>query len=804
MESMGALIKKELTSIFSSAAGLFFSLVYLLSCGLMLWFFPGSFNILDAGYASLENFFSLSAILFIILIPALTMRLIAEEKKSRTFELLRSRPPGICKVWFSKWTAVFSFIFVNVLFTTVYIYTIYILGNPVGSIDLPATFVSYISMLFLAGVFISVGLFASSLTKNQIVAFIIALLLNFILYFGFDLLSTLFQNGKVRVVVSSFGLSFHFNQLQRGVVEITDLLIVLFYFFLFQLLSLRILKQHKKEARKNLLIGTVFITAVFILMLISPVYRFDFTKDKRYTISDYSKNLMKEYAGTNTSPLKVNVYLDGNLNAGFQKLRNAAYNLLAELERYAGHNMEVSFINPAVIPQAKANIQEYMTQQNMPGILLNEVDRDGKLSSRMIYPYAQLILENDTLPIPLLKNIPGNTAEENLNTSAENLEFEFIDAIRILNRKEELHIAFIDGHGELSRALLYDAEEILAKYFFINRGEIINDVSVLDGFKVVIIAGPTEKFTEQEKYILDQYLMKGGRIFWLIDGAYLSRAELASNGQSPSLKNETGLDDMLFTYGIRIDPNLLQDSQSTKILITNNESPQPVTIPWYYSPLLLPSPGHPVTKDIADVKAQFSSSISIIRKPDISTDILLTTSRHSKIIEVPEMVTFNIEDIQNNPGYFNESFIPVAVTLSGQFSSAFANRMVPDSISLNGHATIHKSKPTKIIVTSCSDIIRNELAGHGNQTQVLPIGFDRESGRQYGNRDFIVNAVKWLAEDEEALQLRTKSRQLHLLNKQLIYENRNYYALLNTISPLVLMFIVISAVYTVRRIRYTR
>lgn len=800
---MKALISKELTSIFCSTAGLVFSFVYLIACGSMLWIFPGNLNILDAGYSTLNNFFSISPVLFTVLIPALTMRLIAEERRNKTFALLLSRPVTISQLWFSKWISAFAFVFLVILSTTVYIYSIYALGNPVGNIDMNATLISYLSLIFLAGIFICVGLFASSLTENQIAAFIIALLLNFTVYYGFDLLSTLFQDGKMRSVVVSCGLSSHFGQLQRGVVQIDNIIILVLYFTLFRLLSLLFLSQNKKSIRKNIATGSIITVVSVIVLLLSPNLQFDFTTDKRFTINDYSKELIKSYARENTSPLKVNVYLEGNLNFGFQRLRDATKQLLSELDKYADYKLDVSFINPASLPIERDNLPEHMTRLGMTGIMLNEVGRDGKLSRQIIYPYAQIVSESDTLQISLLKNIPGNTAEENLNASIENLEFQFIDAIHILTQTSEQHIAFVEGHGELSRADLYDAEEILSKYFFINRGQIINDISVLDDFKVVIIAGPTQKFTEAQKYILDQYLMKGGRIFWLIDGAYLSLDNLASEGQSPSMKNETGLDDMLFTYGIRIEPNLIQDSQSAQIVVKSDDAAQPVAIPWHYSPLLLPSPEHPVTKDISPVKAQFVSSISLLNTPDVSGEVLLTTSQHSRIVQVPEMINFDIEKIQDNPRYFNDSYIPAATTLEGRFRSPFENRMIPDSIRLSGHKTISTGEPTKMIVAASSDIIRNEIVGQGNQVQVLPMGFDPVTGRQYGNRDFIVNAVKWLA-DDPSLLLRTKSRQLNLLNKQLIYENRNLYASVNTAVPVLLILLMTSIVNLRRRIKYNR
>lgn len=802
---MTALIRKELTSIFCSSIGSVFSFVYLIACGAILWILPGNFNILDAGYSTLDNYFTLSPILFIILIPALTMRAIAEEKRNDTLGLLRSRPVGLSTIWFGKWITIFVFVTLVILSTLIYLYTIYILGNPVGNADFSVIVVSYLSLIILVAVFVAVGLFASSITDNQIVAFITALISNFVIYFGFDLLSSLFSTGSTRVLVTSFGLSYHFGQMQKGVVEISNVSVFVCYFVFFYLLSLFSLHSGRKEMKKSIAIGILSATLVLVASLVFSDTRFDFTKDKQYTISDYSRNLMKELAKENTVALKINVYLEGDLNTGFQRLRNAVEDMLSGLNKSANHKIDISFVNPASLPVSRDKLPEYMSEQDMPGIVLNEVDRNGKLSRQLIYPYAQAIAGNDTLLVPLLKNIPGNTAEENLNASAENLEFLFIDAIRLLTTGEEQHIAFIEGHGELQRAYLYDAEEALSKYYFVNRGQIGNDISILDGFRVVIIAGTTQRFSETEKYILDQYLMKGGRILWLIDGVYLSHDQLVNKGRSPSIKNETGLDDILFTYGVRIEPKLLQDSQSTHITVHNGDASQSVSIPWYYSPLLLPSPDNPITKDIPHVKAQFASSISLLNNKSIDREVLLTTSRHSKAIPVPEPVDFDVEKIQANPGYFDDAFIPVAASLSGQFRSAFENRSIPDSVATHGHTSITTGKPAKMIVVSASDVIRNDVTGQGDHTQVLPMGFDRATGTLYGNRDFIVNAVNWLANDDDSyLNLRAKTRQMNLLNKKEIYENRNNYAALNTAIPILILFVIFGTINVLRRRKYTR
>lgn len=802
---MRILIRKELISVLCSGIGLFFALIFLVASGLMLWFFEGNFNILDAGYASLDKFFSLSSILLMFLTPSLTMRLIAEEKRNRTLDMLRSRPLSIFQIILSKWLSTLLFVGLVILPTIIYVYTLSVLNSSVSTLDFGVIFVSYISLLSLAGVFIAIGIFASSLSQNQIVAFVIALLLNFLIYFGFDLLSTVFQAGSTRVFIASCGLFYHLAQVQRGIVSINNLWIFINYTLIIYLATLFVLSLKNKRVNNRLLRFGLILLFLNIIVLFLPNLQSDFTIDKRYTISNYSKELVSALTDKKAPEVKINVYLGGNLNYGFQRLRNSTNQFLTDLNRYADYKMDISFIDPASLNVSREELPEYMSKHEMPPIMLNEVDRDGKVSKQWIYPYAEVIVNQDTLQVSLLKNIKGNTAEENLTASIVNLEFQFVDALRLLLRSEPQAIAFVEGHGELPRAYVYDAEEALAKYFFVNRGQISSDPSVLDDFKVVIIAGPTQKYSETEKYILDQYLMKGGRILWLIDGAYVSLDDLANKGQSASMKNETALDDLLFTYGVRIESDFVQDAQSTQILVQTQSESQPVSIPWYYSPLLLPSLDNIITKDITEVKAAFVSSVDLLNKSkSITKNVLLTTSQHSHIIPVPEMITFDVEQIQSDPHYFRDSFLPIAVALSGKFQSAFNNRLVPDSVYLDGYKTHMESLDTKMIVVGSSDIIKNEIIGQGDNSEILPMGYDRVSGRKYGNKDFIVNAVNWLANDDGWMELRSKTQQLNLLDKKLIYDNRTKYAVLNILFPVCFVVLILGGATLWRRYKYIR
>ena len=794
---MKALVLRELKSVFCSPAGVFFALAFFLVSGFMLWFFSGSYNIIDGGYADMSRFFNIAPILLIILIPALTMRLYSEERRNKTIDILMSRPVHPLGIYFSKFSATFLFVLVTLLCTGIYIYFIYQLANPIGNIDIGSIVASYFSLLLLAAVFICIGLFGSAVTRNQIVALVISIFICLFVFYGFDLLSGLFVSGKEKTVIVSLGLSYHYELMRRSVIQVSDILSIFNLLVIFVLLFVLVYKIQKRIVY----IFIVLISILNIIFFFIPNYRFDFSADQRYTLSDYSINLLENLDKDQT--FTINIYLTGDLNYGFQRLRNETDNILNDFDRYANNIFLINYIYPYRENGASNDIQQNMADRGMSGIMLNETDREGKLSKKIIYPYASITNSKDTLIVPLLKNIAGNTAEENLNISIESLEYEFIDAIRLLNQAEPKSIAFIEGHGELSRTSVYDAEELLSKYYSINRGEIGNDINILNDFDAVVVAGPLSKFSNTEKYILDQYIMRGGKVLWLIDGAFYSHEELARSGYSASMKNDLNLDDMLFSYGVRINPDLIQDMQCVSTFLVSNDSQSTALVPSYFQPLLMPSLDFSVTKNIRDVKAGFASSIDIVNNsPNVKKNILLTTSGKTHLVKVPEPINFDVSDIQSQPDYFSQSYVPVAVSLAGEFNSVFVNRLIPDSINAGTYKTIEKSQSTRMIVVSSSDIITNELQGQGKDTQVLPMGYDRASKQLFGNREFIVNAINWLTDDEGLMQLRTKQQQMYLLNKSVAYENRDKYAILSILIPITMMSLIMGIFFLYRKKKY--
>ena len=400
----------------------------------------------------------------------------------------------------------------------------------------------------------------------------------------------------------------------------------------------------------------------------------------------------------------------------------------------------------------------------------------------------------------LLKNLKGNSGEENLNISIESLEFQLTDAIRLLTQKEIQKIAFIEGHGELSDYNTWDISLALSRYFQIDRGVLGTDASVLDDYKAIIIAAPTQPFSENDKYIIDQYIMRGGRVLWLIDGVRLDENSLSTTGMSPTIPMDVNLTDMLFRYGVRVNPMIVQDQQCLLVPVNVASEGEPAhfePMPWYFAPLLLTSPNHPVSRNLPQVTGTFVSCLDMVgENENLRRDVLLATSNATHIISAPAAI--NVEEIELTPDYFNLAYVPVAVALDGVFPSLFAHRLMPQNIT-NAPAKLKESVPTKQIVMASGSFISNDI----QDGQPLPVGYDRYTQTQFGNRDFFVNALLYLTDDQGWINLRNKQLKIRLINKNIATNARLPLQLINVGMPLLLLAIFGVVFLWMRRRVYT-
>lgn len=506
--------------------------------------------------------------------------------------------------------------------------------------------------------------------------------------------------------------------------------------------------------------------------------------------------------------LAVTVYLDGDLNAGFLRLRKATKEMLDEFDAYAGAKVRYTFDNPSAGATNEERDKKYesLEKRGMRGILVHDRDQEGQAMQKVVYPWIEISYNGKTRPVNLLKNVPDKSGEENLNTSIETLEYEITDAIRLMTTTDIPKVAFLEGHGEWNQPLVYDMSQELSRYYQVDRGAITDDPAILDNYKAIIVAGPTEKFSEKDKYALDQYIMKGGKVLWLLDGARISLDSLSTASQTVGIENNVNLGDQLFNYGVRINADLVQDVQCLLIPVNTarmGDQPKYEPMPWYYSPLALTVPVHPISKNLAPVKTEFVSSIDFVNNEmDVKKTPLLVTSTGTHVQNVPSIVSMDVVGVEKNGYYFNRHNLMVGSVLEGVFPSAFKNRMIPEGIKTT-EKSISESKPTKMVVIADGDVIRNDVQGKGENMNILPLGYDRYMNQQFGNKEFLLNAVNYLTDDDGWMALRSREIKLRLLNKPAIIGQRTFWQVTNVLLPLLLVGIFGLIFNFIRKRRYT-
>lgn len=562
-----------------------------------------------------------------------------------------------------------------------------------------------------------------------------------------------------------------------------------------------------KKTAKHLLI---FLAAMAGLFLASDklFFRLDLTSEKRYSVSANTKELLKELDGD----FGVKVYLDGDLSAGFLQLRKNVKEMLEEFGAYSGASFQVVFENPTQGKTEEERNRHYAELEKKGlTIMREEEDKDeyGQTISRIVCPWAEISYGKRKKLVPLFADNRDQSMDENLNNASATLEYALTDAIRQLVKTKIDRILFTEGHGELPEILTYDVCNSLRNYYQIDRGDLRGCYcpDSLFAYKAVIVAGPTAPFSEKDKYLLDQYIMNGGKVLWLIDGVRIELDSLRTTSQTIGIANALNLEDQLFRYGVRIEPVLVQDAQCSKMPVNTaleGETPKWKPKPWYYAPLLLTSPVHPVTKNLAPVKSEFASLIrGVGDDKDIKRDILLVTSTATHLQQMPGIVSLGIVEIDQKDGYFNAANAPVAVAMQGHFASNFANRMRPEGIYSKTQQQ-KRSYTTKMIVVADADVICNEVTeGQNGQPNIVPLGMDRYEGRQYGNKDFVMNCVNYLTDDEGWMSLRNRQLQLRLLNKPAT-TLRKFWQIGNVMLPLLVLALIGAGAHLARKRKYAK
>lgn len=802
---MYSLFRKEITSFFGSVTGYMVAFVFLITNGLFLWVFPGNYNLLENGYASLKPYFELAPWLFLFLVPALTMRLFAEEKRVGTLEILVTRPFSLLQLVTAKFLAGLFLVLLCLLPTLVYFYSIYSLGNPVGNWDSGAAWGSLIGLFLLAAVYVAIGVLASSLTDNPVFAFIFSLFLSFFFYTGFDFVAELNIPLALETFLLNLGINEHYQSVSRGVIDSRDVLyyLVLTVVFLF-VTSLLLRRQQQNRKRQFKKVG-LLVGAVIVIQLIGSFgfFRIDLTSEKRYSLSPVSKEVLSQL----DSPIRLDLFLAGDLPPGFRQLQQAVEEKLQDMDAYADFRIQSVEKDPYDITNTdkRNELFNQLVSLGLQPTDLRQTKEEGTVT-KLIFPGAVMRYQDQMIGVNLLKNNPGLSAEVNLNNSIETLEYELINALKQLLNNEKPEIAFLQGQDELSEAETWDLRQILAGNYEVSdrTAEQLFQGEQLP--KVVVIADPSLHFEEQDKFYLDQYVMRGGNLLWAIDPVQVSLDSLSRGEETLAFPRDLNLLDQLFKYGVRINPNLVQDVEC--ILIPVNTSPvasQPkfTPAPWYYSPLLTPAEDHMISRNLNRLKSEFVSSIDTVgNNTKVHKSILLHSSPYARKVGTPEQIS--LQSINNPPAreLFNQSNIPVGVLLEGEFPSVFANRMTSEFNTI-GIQPQTESKAAKMIVLADGSLLANKVSRRNGEVRTQPLGYDEYSQQTFGNKAFLVNAVNYLADNSGIMELRSRVFKIRLLDKVRLREEKTFWQVLNVGFPM-FVILVFGLIFHFIRIRKYR
>ncbi len=555
------------------------------------------------------------------------------------------------------------------------------------------------------------------------------------------------------------------------------------------------MKAKKIHKKRRDLINLVLMIGVIILLNLIASYvfkRFDLTTEKRYTLSPVTKQLLKGL----DEPVFFKVYLDGDFPAGFVRLKNETKEMLNEFRAYSP-NIEYEFINPTADKdpkQQKALFKQLYEKGIEPTNL--ETNDEGGVKQQYVFPGALVFYKGKELPVQLLKTQKGLGPEEQLNGSIEALEYELSNVIRKLKTEIKPKIAFIHGQAEADTVHTSDIAKALSEYYRIDY-RIINgnmrvlmdtlshDTSFIPRYKAIIIAGPDSAFTEKDKFLIDQYIMYGGKVLWLVSPVSAPLDSLKRNAYTLALPKQLQLEDLLFKYGVRINPNILLDMQCAQIPINvsiKQGDPKFQLVPFVYFPLIGPSPTdkHPIVKNLDLIEFKFASSIDTIAARGIKKTILLHSSRYTRTSNTPTRVSTTIARMRPDERQFRNAYEPVAVLLEGAFESNYKDR-VSTAIRMSKRIGFRdKGKDTKMIVVSDGSILSNDFQ-HG---QVVPLGFDLYMNQLFGNKNFILNCMNYLCDDSGLISVRAREITLRLLDKKKVKNEELKWKLINTTVPI--------------------
>jgi gliding-associated putative ABC transporter substrate-binding component GldG len=514
--------------------------------------------------------------------------------------------------------------------------------------------------------------------------------------------------------------------------------------------------------------------------------RFDLTADKRYTLSETSLQIVDEI----TEPVYIDVFLEGNFPGEFKKLQTETQQLLEEFKA-ENPNVIFQFVNPL---DEEANrdetIQSFLERGLTPvNVTVNE---KGQQTQKVVFPWAIATCGDKSIKVPLLKNMMGASTAEKVISSVQHLEYAFANAINSVSKEKQKRVAVIKGNGELHDILIADFVKSVRDNYYIGTFTLDSvaknpneSLKYLKKYDLAVIAKPTEVFTDAEKQVLDQFVINGGKTLWLMDHVSMEMDSLMQTGENLAFPRDLNLNDMFFKYGIRIRPDLIKDLMNTPIALATGQqgsATQYSQFPWFFSPAVYSESANPIVSNLDVIKFEFANPIEPL-KNDINKTVLLTSSKYSKLIGTPSEINLNmVEERPEQKEFAGGGNYPVAVLLEGKFHSAFENRV----LAFNDNTFKPVGKDNKMIVISDGDVIKNQL---DKNFQPLELGYDKWTNNLYANKEFLMNCVNYLLDDNGLINIRSKEVNLPMLDKEKVVENYTTAQIITVGLPLVVLLV---------------
>ncbi|WP_121354203.1 gliding motility-associated ABC transporter substrate-binding protein GldG [Flavisolibacter nicotianae] len=804
---MWPICKKELRQFFSSLTGYIAIVVFLLVNGLVLFVLRN--NILESGYATLDQFFSFAPWILLFLVAAITMRSFSEEFRSGTFEILQTRPVRNGEIVAGKFFGALAVALIALLPTLVYYFTINSLASASG-IDAGAAAGSYLGLALLTGVFTAIGVCVSSFTTNAVVSFIITLIASVLFYYGFRAISelALFQNGA-DYYIEMFGIDFHYQNISKGVIDTRDLVyfVSVILFFLFITTTRLSAKAGMQKSRQTsvkwaiLLLGVLGVNAVAAALHA----RADLTAEKRYSLTQPTKDLARSLQNN----ADITIFLKGDFPSGFRKLSASTQEFLRVLKETAPGRINYRFVSPEEEAGGGKTWGDSLRAMGIEPINLTVQVKAGQ-ENKNIFPYGLLQAGGRTEVVNLFPSSKRNISAEELNNAEAMMEYQFAKSLDRVIHPQPKVIAYAVGNGEPVGNEIYDLRQAVAADYIMKPFDVNAMAYIPKEADVLLVVKPASGFTENEKLKIDQYLMNGGKVLCFVDNLHAEPDSLRFRSELIAYDRNLNIGDLLFNYGVRINPDLVMDLQCDFLPFAvggTPSNPQYEFLHWNYYPLFESRSNHLINKNLGLVAGRFVNSIDTVEAEGIRKTYLLQSSANSRTISTPALISPNENRNTPEDALFRKNGIPVAVLLEGTFSSLYKNRLGQaqrDSLQASGGFKEAGVSPTKMIVVADGDMVLNDVS---TQQGPLAMGMNlftvgSQYEYQFANRNFFLNCLEYLTSNSAIIQTRNKEVVLRALDPKKVETEAGKWRFLTIVLPIVLVILAGVVYQRLRRHRF--